>query len=366
MRSRGTVGSAGPARTGWDSGASVDSAATGRSDGFVKAIVYTRYGGPDVLHLAEVPAPVAGDRQILIRVRAAEATKSDCELRSFHYAVRWLWLPLRIVFGIRRPRRRVLGGYFAGEVVSVGGRVTSFAPGDRVYGSAGLRLGAYGEYIALPEDAAIAPKPRNMTFAEAAAVPLGGLNALHFVQRANIKPGEQVLINGAGGSIGAHAIQLAHSMGARVTAVDHGNKENLVRRLGAGDFIDYTIEDVTTTGRTFDVIVDMVPGSPYRRLIGMLQPGGRYLNGNPRLSVLARSALTTRLTDKTVTVAFAPETKQALATITERIEAQRIQSIVDRIYPMSQAAAAHRRVETEQRLGAIVIIIGDPDDPSGH
>ncbi|WP_412741887.1 NAD(P)-dependent alcohol dehydrogenase [Krasilnikovia sp. MM14-A1004] len=332
----------------------------------MKAIVYTRYGGPDVLHLAEVPAPVAGDRQILIRVRAAEATKSDCELRSFHYAVRWLWLPLRIVFGIRRPRRRVLGGYFAGEVVSVGGRVTSFAPGDRVYGSAGLRLGAYGEYIALPEDAAIAPKPRNMTFAEAAAVPLGGLNALHFVQRANIKPGEQVLINGAGGSIGAHAIQLAHSMGARVTAVDHGNKENLVRRLGAGDFIDYTIEDVTTTGRTFDVIVDMVPGSPYRRLIGMLQPGGRYLNGNPRLSVLARSALTTRLTDKTVTVAFAPETKQALATITERIEAQRIQSIVDRIYPMSQAAAAHRRVETEQRLGAIVIIIGDPDDPSGH
>ncbi|GAB1645367.1 NAD(P)-dependent alcohol dehydrogenase [Krasilnikovia sp. MM14-A1259] len=332
----------------------------------MKAIVYTRYGGPDVLHLAEVPAPDAGDRQVLIKVRAAEATKSDCELRSFRYAVRWLWLPLRIVFGVRRPRRRVLGGYFAGEVVSVGERVTSFAPGDQVYGSAGLRLGAYGEYIVVPEDAAIAPKPRNMTFAEAAAVPLGGLNALHFVQRASIKPGEQVLINGAGGSIGAHAIQLAHSMGARVTAVDHGIKEDLVRRLGAGEFIDYTIDDVTATGRTFDVIFDMVPGSPYRRLIGMLQPGGRYLNGNPRLSVLARSALTTRLTDKTVTVAFAPETKQALATITEMIEAQKIQSIVDRTYPMSQAVAAHRRVETEQRLGAVVIIIGEPDEPAGR
>jgi len=331
----------------------------------VKAVVYTRYGGPDVLHLADVPAPVAGDRQVLIKVRAVEATKSDCEFRSFRYAVKWLWLPLRVAIGISRPRRRVLGGYFAGEVVSVGGRVTCFAPGDQVYGSAGLRLGAYGEYVVLPEDAAIAPKPRNMTFAEAAAVPLGGLNALHFMRRASIKPGEQVLINGAGGSIGAHSIQLAHSMGARVTAVDHGIKEDLVRRLGASDFIDYTIDDVTTTGRKFDVIFDMVPGSPYRRLIGMLQPGGRYLNGNPRLSVLVRSALTTRLTDKTVTVAFAPETKQALATITEMIEAHEIRSIVDRVYPMSQAVAAHRRVETEQRLGAVVIIIGEPDEPAG-
>jgi NADPH:quinone reductase-like Zn-dependent oxidoreductase len=332
----------------------------------VKAVVYTRYGGPDVLHLADVPAPVPGDRQVLIKVRAVEATKSDCEFRSFRYAVKWLWLPLRIAIGVSRPRRRVLGGYFAGEVVSVGGRVTCFAPGDQVYGSAGLRLGAYGEYVVLPEDAAIAPKPRNMTFAEAAAVPLGGLNALHFMRRASIKPGEQVLINGAGGSIGAHAIQFAHSMGARVTAVDHGIKEDLVRRLGAGDFIDYTIDDVTTTGRKFDVIFDMVPGSPYRRLIGMLQPGGRYLNGNPRLSVLVRSALTTRLTNKTVTVAFAPETKQALATITEMIEAHEIRSIVDRVYPMSQVVAAHRRVETEQRLGAVVIIIGEPDEPAGR
>ncbi|GID97188.1 NAD(P)-dependent alcohol dehydrogenase [Amorphoplanes digitatis] len=332
----------------------------------MKAIVYTRYGGPDVLHLADLPEPAAGDRQVLIRVRAAEATKSDCELRSFRYAVRWFWLPLRIAVGIRRPRRRVLGGYFAGEVVSVGARVTSFAPGDQVYGSAGLRLGAYGEYLVVGEDATIAPKPRNMTFAEAAAVPLGGLNALHFMRRASIKPGDQVLINGAGGSIGAHAVQIAHSMGARVTAVDQAIKEELVRRLGADDFIDYTTEDVATTGRTFDVILDMVPGSPYRRLIGMLHPGGRYLNGNPRLSVLIRSALTTRLTDKTVTVAFAAETKQELAAITEMIEAQEIRSIVDRTYPMSQAVAAHRRVETEQRLGAVVIIIGEPDEPAGR
>jgi NADPH:quinone reductase-like Zn-dependent oxidoreductase len=332
----------------------------------VKAISYTRYGGPEVLHLADVATPVPGDQDVLIAVRAAEATKSDCELRSFRYSVKWFWLPLRIAVGTRRPRRRILGIYFAGEVVAVGGRVTRFAPGDQVYGSTSLRLGAYGEYVVLPERAAIGPKPQNMTFAEAAAVPLGGLNALHFMRRARIKPGEQVLINGAGGSIGAHAIQIAHSMGAQVTAVDHRIKEELVRRLGASDFIDYTIDDVTTTGRRFDVIFDMVPGSPYRRLIGMLHPGGRYLNGNPRLSVLLRSVVTTRFTDKTVTVAVAPETKQALATLTELVEAGKIQSIVDRVYPMAQAAAAHRRVETEQRLGAVVITIGEPDGPTGR
>lgn len=332
--------------------------------GFMKAVTYTRYGGPDVLRLVDVPTPVPGDQDVLIRVRAAETTKGDCELRSFRYSVKWFWLPLRLAVGISRPRRRILGMYFAGEVVSVGGRVTRFAPGDQVYGSTDLRQGAYGEYVVLPDRATIGPKPRTMTFAEAAAVPLGGLNALHFVRRASIKPGEQVLINGAGGSIGAHAVQLAHSMGAQVTAVDHGIKESFVRALGAADFLDYTTGDVTTTGRRFDVIFDMVPGSPYRRLVGMLNPGGRYLNGNPRLSVLFRSVLTTRFTDKTVTVAFAPETTEALATLTEMIEAGKIKSIADQVYPMTEAADAHRRVETEQRLGAIVLTIGDPDEPA--
>ncbi|MFG1926874.1 NAD(P)-dependent alcohol dehydrogenase [Cryptosporangium sp. NPDC048952] len=318
----------------------------------MKAVTYTRYGGPDVLQLADVSTPAPGDREVLIRVRAAEATKSDCELRSFRSSVKWTWLPLRVALGVLRPRRRILGMYFAGEVVSVGGRVTSFAPGDEVYGCTGLRLGAYGEYLVLPERAAIGPKPRTMNFTEAAAVPLGGLNALHFLRRAGIEPGEQVLINGAGGSIGAHAVQIARSMGGQVTAVDHRIKEDLVRRLGAGDFVDYTTDDVTALGRSFDVIFDMVAGSSYRGLIGMLRPGGRYLHGNPRLSVLLRSVL-----HKTVTVAFASETRQDLAALTRMIDAGEIQSIVDRVYPMAEAADAHRRVETEQRLGAVVIAI---------
>jgi NADPH:quinone reductase-like Zn-dependent oxidoreductase len=327
----------------------------------MRAITYTRYGSPEVLRVDDLPDPVLGNNDVLVRVRAAEASKTDCEARSFQYSVRWFWLPLRLWLGVRRPRQRVLGSYFAGEVESVGARVTRFAPGDKIYGSTGLRLGAYGEYVALPEGSALAPKPENMTFAEAAAVPIGGLNALHFMQRARIQPGDRVLINGAGGSIGAHAIQIASSMGGQVTAVDHGRKEELVRRLGASDFVDYTTEDITTSGRTFEVIFNMVPACSYRRLIAMLETGGRYLDGNPRLSVMVRSVLTSLLSDKTATVAFAPETSDALASLTEMIEAGKIVPILDRVYPMEEAAAAHHRVETEDRVGAVVIAIGDAD-----
>ncbi|GIE74791.1 hypothetical protein Aph02nite_07410 [Actinoplanes philippinensis] len=165
-----------------------------------------------------------------------------------------------------------------------------------------------------------------------------------------------MLINGAGGSIGAHAVQIARAMGGHVTAVDHRSKEDFVRRIGAQDFHDYTAGDVTATGRRYDVIFDMVAGGPYRRLIGMLEPGGRYLNGNPRLSVLFRSKVLDR---RTAIVTFAPETAEALATLTAMIERGEIRPIVDRVLPMSSAADAHRLVESEQRLGAIVISLDD-------
>lgn len=332
----------------------------------MRAVTYSHYGGPEVLELADVVKPVPGESDVLIRVVAAEAAKSDCEMRSFRFSVKWFWLPLRLALGVRRPRRRVLGIYFAGEVEAVGSQVTRFAPGDMVYGATGLRMGAYGEYVVLAESSAIAPKPENMTFTEASAVPLGGLNALHFMGRARIEPGERVLVNGAGGSIGAHAVQIARSLRAEVTGVDHGIKEAFVRGLGASDFVDYTTDDITASGRTFDVIFDMVAGSSYRRLVGMLEPGGRYLAGNPRLSVMARSVLTTRFTDKTATVAFADETSEALASLTAMIEAGEIGPIVERVYPMEEAAAAHQRVETEKRVGAIVIAIGDRPRPSNR
>ncbi len=324
----------------------------------MRAITYSRYGPPDVLQLSEVRKPVPKDDEVLVRVRAAEATKSDCEMRSFRYSVKWFWLPLRIALGVRKPRRQILGGYFSGEIESLGRDVTALSVGDPVFGAAGLRFGAYGEYVALPARYTIVAKPDNMSFAEAAAVPLGGLNALHFMRRANIRAGEHVLINGAGGSIGAHAVQIAKSMGAEVTAVDSTPKEGLVRRMGADHFVDYPKQDFAGSGQTYDVVFDMVPGSSYTACLQALSPNGRYLSGNPRLSVMLRSLLTTWFTSKTATFAFAGETREELLALKEMIEGGKIGSIVDRVFPMEQVADAHRLVETEQRLGAIVIAIG--------
>jgi NADPH:quinone reductase-like Zn-dependent oxidoreductase len=323
----------------------------------MKAITYLRYGPPDVLQLTDVQEPVPKDDEVLIRVRAAEATKADCEMRSFHFSVKWFWLPLRLALGVTKPRRQVLGGYFSGEIESVGKHVTGFSIGDPVFGAAQLRFGAYGEYVALPASYSIVAKPGNMTFAEAAAVPLGGLNALHFMRRAKIRPGERVLINGAGGSIGAHAVQIAKALGAEVTAVDSTIKEDMLRRIGADHFIAYTKQNFTTIGEMYDVIFDMVPGSSYTACIKTLNSGGRYLSGNPRFSVMLRSFFTTLFTNKKAVVAFAQESREELMALKEMIEGGKIRSIVDRIYPMEQAAEAHRRVETERRLGAIVIAI---------
>jgi NADPH:quinone reductase-like Zn-dependent oxidoreductase len=276
--------------------------------------------------------------------------------------VKWFWLPLRIAFGVRKPRRQILGGYFSGQIESVGKDVADFAAGEEVFGCAQLRLGAYGEYLALPASYAVVAKPGNMSFAEAAAVPLGGLNALHFMRRAKIQVGEKVLINGAGGSIGAHGVQIAKAMGAEVTAVDSTIKEDFLRRIGADHFIDYTKDDFAANGQTYDIVFDMVPGSSYTNCINVLNSEGRYLSGNPRLSVMIRSLLTTAFTDKTASFAFARESKEELVALKEMIESGNIGSIVDRIFPMEQAAVAHRRVETEQRLGAVVIALHPDSD----
>ena len=313
----------------------------------MKAITYSTYGPPDVLKITDVAKPTPSDDEILIRVRAAEATKSDCEMRSFKFAVKWFWLPLRIAFGLSKPRRQILGGYLSGEVESVGKNVSDFAEGDQVFGCAGLRLGAYGEFVALPASYTIIAKPANMSFEEAAAVPLGGLNALHFLRRANIRPGETVLINGAGGSIGAHGVQIAKSMGAEVTAVDSTVKEDMLQRIGADHFIDYTKEDFAASGQTYDVIFDMVAGRSYTDCVNALNPNGRYLMANPRISDMIRSVLTSRFTNKTVMFAFAQESKTELTALKKMIEQEKIASIVHKVFPMKQAAEAHRLVEAE-------------------
>lgn len=324
----------------------------------MKAIVYTKYGSPDVLELKEVEMPVPRDDEVLIRVYAVEATKADCELRSFKLPVRWTWVPLRIAWGLLKPRKQILGGYFAGEIESVGKNVSKFKPGDQVFGATRFRFSAYGEYLCLPASYTIVPKPCNMSFEEAAAVPLGGLNALHFLKKANVHKGEKVLVNGAGGSIGTFGVQIAKAMGAEVTAVDSAIKEEMLRRIGADHFIDYAKEDFAENGRTYDVILNIVAGRSYSSCIKTLKPNGRYLIANPRLSDVFRSVLTSKFTDKTAIFAFAGELEEELLALKKMIEEDSIKAVVDEIYPPERAADAHRRVETEQRLGITIISFG--------
>ncbi len=325
----------------------------------MKAIVYRDYGSPEVLHIADVEKPKPQANEILIRIKATEATKADCELRSFHFPVKWFWIPLRIALGIRKPRNPILGGYFSGVVESTGNGVSRFKPGDAVFGAAKLKMGTYGEYICLPDNYTIASKPFNMSFAEAAAVPLGGLNALHFLRKANIQKGETVLINGAGGSIGTFAVQIAKATGAIVTAVDSGIKEAMLRDIGADKFIDYGQEDFSQNDLRYDVIFNMVAQNSFSKSVKVLKPTGRYLTANPKVSDMFRCLVTSRFSDKSATFAFAEESQEELDALRDLIEAGNIKSVVDRLYPMEQASEAHRRVETEQRIGTVVILMGN-------
>lgn len=321
----------------------------------MKAIVYTKYGPPDVLQVKEIDKPAPRDNEILIKVHAAEATKSDCEMRSFNFQVKWFWLPLRIALGVMKPKRQILGGYFSGEVESVGHNVSKFKRGDQIFGNTQFRFGAYGEYMCLPASYTIVMKPHNVSFVEAAAIPMGGLNALHFLRKANIEKGEKVLINGAGGSIGTYAVQIAKAMGAEVTAVDSAIKEEMLRRIGADHFIDYANEDFTKSGRTYDVIFSVVANRTYSSCVKALNPKGRYLLANPRLFDMVRSVLTSRFTDKTAIFVFAMEKEEELLALKEMIEQEKIKPVVDKIYSFEKAADAHWRVDTEQRLGPVVI-----------
>jgi NADPH:quinone reductase-like Zn-dependent oxidoreductase len=321
----------------------------------MKAIIYTKYGSPDVLQVKDIEKPIPKDDEILIKIHAVEVTKADCEMRSFNFQVKWFWLPLRVALGFIKPKKQVLGGYFAGEVESVGINVSKFKKGDQIFGATKLRLGAYGEYLCLPASYTLVPKPYNVSFEEAAAVPLGGLNALHFLRKARIQKGEKVLVNGAGGSIGTFGVQIAKAMGAEVTAVDSTIKEAMLRRIGADHFFDYTKEDFTKRGQTYDVIFSMVAKSSYSECIKALNPKGRYLIANPRMSDMLRSVLTSKFTDKTAIFVFAGEKEEELLALKEMSEEGKIKSIVDKVYSFEQAAEAQRRVETEQRLGAVVI-----------
>jgi NADPH:quinone reductase-like Zn-dependent oxidoreductase len=324
----------------------------------MKAAVYREYGSPAVIRIEDIPKPTPRDHQVLIKVAASTLGTWDCEARSFDLAL-WFWLPLRLAMGIRRPRWPVLGQDLAGEVEAVGKDVKQFEPGDQVFASAGLGFGGHAEYICVSSKRAVSHKPSNMTYEEAATLPTGGDNALHFLRLAEVQRGERVLVNGAGGNIGVIAVQLAKYFGAEVTAVDSAEKLDMLREIGADRVIDYAAEDFTKTGNTYDVIFDLVAGSSYAGAIGSLNSKGRYILANPLFLPLLRARWTSRTSDKKVITQFAASKPQDLVVLKELAEAGSIRAVIDRRFPLEQAAEAHAYVDSGRRKGAVVLTIGD-------
>lgn len=328
----------------------------------MKAIVWSKYGPPDVLQLKEVEKPAPKDDEVLIRIYATTVTAGDCELRNLKLPF-YFSLPMRVYVGFRKPTRITIPGMeFAGEIESVGKKVTRFRQGDQVFGASGFGLGAYAEYKCLPEESAetqgvLASKPANMTYEQAAAVPVGGLEALHFLRKGNIQRGQKVLINGAGGSIGTFAVQLARYFGAEVTGVDSTGKLDMLHSIGADHVIDYTQEDFTQSGETYDVIFDVVGKSSFSRSMRSLKEDGRYLLANPGLSQMVRGRWSSMTGSKKVIFGAASHKTEDLIFLKDLIEAGRVKSIIDRSYRLDQIAEAHRYVETGHKKGNVVITL---------
>jgi NADPH:quinone reductase-like Zn-dependent oxidoreductase len=320
----------------------------------LKAVVYDCYGSADVLRIEEVPKPVPAPDEILVRVRASGVTRSDAHLRAGDPFIS------RLLSGLRRPKRRILGHELAGEVEAVGGEVTEFQAGDRVFGALpylGLRTGAHAEYMCVPERFPLAHMPEGTDFEEAGAVGDGALLTLNVLRPVGRLDGKRILVYGASGSIGTAAVQLAKHFGASVTAVCDTKNVELVRSLGAEEVVDYLQEDFTKNGQTYDAILDAVGKHSFRRCKGSLNPGGVYLPTDGVWNV-ALWLLHKRVGDKKVVFELPPRMrKEDILFLKGLIEAGEYRPVIDRAYPLEGVADAHRFVDTHQKVGNVVLTI---------
>ncbi|HEX2089380.1 MAG TPA: NAD(P)-dependent alcohol dehydrogenase [Actinomycetota bacterium] len=319
----------------------------------MRAVIYERYGPPEVLRLEDVERPVHKDHEVLIKVHASTVNRTDTGLRSAEYFIS------RFFTGLVRPRRRIPGTEFAGEVEAVGPSVSEFRVGDHVFGVSASTAGAHAEYLVLPESAPMAHKPGGITFEEAAAMPDGVILALSYLKRVDLQTKGKLLIYGASGSIGTAAVQLAKHFGADVTAVCNTKNVELVASLGGDRVLDYTKEDFTNDGEAYDFIFDAVGKLSFKRCKESLNPGGIY--GSTDLGPYSQNPFlalwTARIGDKKVLFPIPRYRKEDVLFLKELIEAGKYRAVIDRRYPMEDVVEANRYVETGQKTGNVVLII---------
>ncbi len=326
----------------------------------MKAIVYTTYGSPDVLQLREVNKPAPKDDEVLIRVHAATVTAGDVNVRGFTHVPPGFGPLPRLMFGLRHPKRPILGTEIAGVVEAVGSRVSLFKPGDSVFGIGSSEFGAYAEYACRRERGALVLKPCNLSFEEAAAIPFGAGTALYFLRdKAKLQRGQRIAVLGAGGGVGVFAVQIAKHLGAEVTGVCSSEKADLVRSLGVDTVIDYTKEELTSRRDSFDCIMDTVVRkhsfAQYRHL---LTPRGSYLAVAGGTRELRQALMTSLAGGRRVHFGSPDETKQRMEDIRGLAESQVIRPVIGRRYPLEQTAEAHRYVDQGHKTGSVVISIG--------
>jgi len=330
----------------------------------MKAVVCDNYGPPEVLKLKEVEKPVPKENEILIRVYAASVNYGDLLARNFKAVTPGKFnmpliflLPAKISFGLRKPKIKILGSELSGLIESTGKDVKLFTKGDKVFGYPGMTMGAYAEYICMPENGCITIKPANITFEEAAVIPYGAIMAINQLRKANIQPGQKVLINGASGGIGSAAVQLAKYLEAEVTGVCGTPRLEYVKALGADKVIDYTKDDFTKNGETYDLIFDILGKISFGRCRNSLTNKGVLLLASFKMKQLFQMLLTSVTDGKKVICAMAPGSREDLISVKELIEAGRIKAIIDKSFPLEQAADAHRYVEKGHKKGNVVITI---------
>ncbi len=326
----------------------------------MKAIVYENYGPPDVLQLRKVEKPTPKDNEVLVKIHATSVHIGDTRLRSFTVPPLF-WLPFRLSVGFRGPRKKILGSELAGEIEAVGKDVKQFKEGDQVFGDAGAVLSTYAEYVCLPEKAILAKKPANMSYEEAAAGPVSTLSALYYLRKGGIQSGQKVLINGASGALGTAAVQLAKHFGADVTGVCSTVNLEMVKSIGADNVIDYTKEDFTKNGQTYDIIFDTVGKRSFLQCKDSLKRGGVYLLSVPTLAILLQILWTSMIGSKKAILGVPKSSIEDLVFLKELFEAGKIKPVIDRCYPLEQIVEAHRYVDKGHKKGNVVITVEHSD-----